>query len=320
MKKLLLPSSICCLVIASGLTVNAEILPAVKQQAKPQIATATTKPQVELLEAGNEPRQELRFQPQANAKQTATMTMNMDMQMSVGGQSAPKVDLPATVITIDTLVTQVDSNGDIHYKFSYSHVDVANSATLPPQALEAMRSQMKKMVGMNGSAIVDNRGNTKSAHLVIPKGLDPSMKQVTEKLSASLDQISSPVPKEPVGIGAKWRVTSSPRLSGTTLRQTATYQLMNLKDGIASLNVWVEQRADAQALSNRPGMPAGAKMTLKSLDSQGEGQVRAALNQLLPIRSNIMMRSNSQLGIQQAGQAETTMDATTILKFNIQSK
>lgn len=248
------------------------------------------------------------------------MTMNMDMQMSIAGQSSPQVDLPATVITIDTLVTQVDPNGDIHYKFSYSNVDVANSATLPPHVIEAMRAQMKKMVGMGGEAIVDNRGYTKSANLVAPKGLDPSMKQVTEQLSGSLDQLSSPVPKEPVGIGAKWRVTTSPRLSGAMVRQTATYQLMNLKDGIASLNVWVEQRADAQALPSRPGMPTGTKMTLKSLDSEGEGQMLAALNQVLPIRSNVMMRSNSQFGIQQAERAEATMETKMTMKLNIQSK
>jgi Family of unknown function (DUF6263) len=320
MKNLLLYGSICCLVTASGLTVNAETPFLVKQQAKTQIAAATTPPQVELLEAGNEPRQELRFRPQAKAKQTATMTMNVNMEMSIAGQSAPKVDIPTTVVTLDSLVTQVDRNGDIHYKFSYSNVDVANSATLPQQVLEAMRSQMKKMVGMSGVAIIDNRGYTKSANLVIPKGLDPSMKQLTEKLSGSLDQLSSPVPKEPVGIGAKWRVTTSPRLAGMAVAQTATYQLMNLKDGIATFNVWVEQRADTQALPNRSGMPAGAKMTLKSLDSQGEGQMMTALNRVIPIRSNIMMRSNSQFGIQQAGQAEATMDTKMTMKLNIQSK
>lgn len=320
MKKLLLFSSICCLVTASGLTVNAEPPSLVQQQPKTQIAAATAKPQVELLEAGDEPRQELRFRPQVNAKQTATMTMNMDIEMSVAGRAIPKFALPATVITMDTLVNQVDANGDIHYKFSYSNVDVANSATLPPQTLEATRSQLKKMMGMGGSVIVDNRGYTKSAQLVIPKELDPSMKQVTEQLSGSLDQISSPVPKEPIGIGAKWRVTTFPRLRGAMVAQTATYQLVNLKDGIATFNVWVKQRADGQTLLNRSGMPNGNKMTLKSLDSQGEGQMIAALNQVIPIRSNLMMHSNSQFGIQQAGQAEATMDTKMTMKLNIQTK
>lgn len=319
MKNFLLYSSICCLVTASGITVNAEISSPVKPQ-KTQIAAATTPPQVELLEVGSEPRQELRFRPPAKAKQTATMTMNMDMEMSVAGQSAPKFALPATVITMDTLVTQVDRNGDIHYKFSYSNVDVANSATLPPQTLEATRSQLKKMMGMGGSVIVDNRGYTKSAQMVIPKGLDPSMKQVTEQLSGSLDQMSSPVPKEPVGVGAKWQVTTFPRLRGAMVTQTATYQLINLKDGIATFNVWVKQRANGQSLLNRPGMPNGNKMTLKSLDAQGEGKMMAALNQILPIRSNLMMRSNSQLGIQQPGQAEATIDVNMMMKLNLQSK
>ncbi|MBE9015715.1 hypothetical protein C7Y66_17025 [Chroococcidiopsis sp. CCALA 051] len=320
MKKLLLYSSICCLVTASGLTVNAETLSLVKQQAKTQIAAATAQPQVELLEVGNEPRQELRFRPQVNAKQTSTMTMNMDIEMSVAGRAAPKFALPATVITMDTLVTQIDANGDIHYKFSYSNVNVANAATLPPQTLEATRSQLKKMMGMGGSVIVDNRGYTKSAQLVIPKGLDPSMKQVTEQLSGSLDQISSPVPKEPIGIGAKWRVITFPQLRGAKVAQTATYQLVNLKNGIATFNVWVKQRVNDRALLNRPGMPNGNKMTLKSLDSQGEGQMMAALNQVIPIRSNLMMHSYSQLVIQQAGQAEANIDAKMTMKLNIQSK
>ena len=290
----------------------------VKQDSKSQTVPPAVKPQVELLNAGNEPRQELRFQPQVNAKQTATMTMNMDMEASMAGQSSPTVMLPTMVVTINTVVTKIAPNGDINFKFSYSNADVVNAPNVPPQVLETMRSQIKKMAGTGGSFTIDSRGQYKAGNYVLPEKLDPNAKQIIEQMSSFLDQLSSPLPQEAIGEGAKWRVTSSPLVGGMSLTQTATYELVSLKDGITTLNVGVEQHANSQKLT-LPQIPKGFTLTLKSFHSQGEGQAMVSLNQMLPLRSNIIMQLNSQMGIKQAGNAEEmTMDTKLRMKLNIQ--
>jgi hypothetical protein len=320
MKKLLLYSSICCLVTASGLTVNAETPSLVKQQAKTQIAAATAQPQVELLEAGNEPRQELRFRPQVNAKQTSTMTFQMDTDVSMAGQTMPKVDLPPITVAIDTVVTKVEPNGNIHFKSSYSNVDVMNSSSLPPQVLEAMRSQMKKMVGTSGSFIIDNRGQIQTAKFASSQKSDANLKQFSEQMSTSFDQMSSPLPQEAIGIGAKWRVTTTPSLSGMSVQQTITYELVNLKDNIATLNMWFEQHANPQKLT-LPGIPNGATVTLKSLESKGDGRLMMQLDRPFPLRANLIANSKNEMSIQQAGKAgEAIRNGKFYMRLNLLSK
>ncbi|MDV2993925.1 MAG: hypothetical protein N4J56_003579 [Chroococcidiopsis sp. SAG 2025] len=320
MKKLLLYSSICCLVTASGLTVNAETPSLVKQQAKTQIASATAQSQVELLEAGNEPRQELRFRPQVNAKQTATMTLQMDTDVSMAGQTMPKVDLPPITVAIDTVVTKVEPNGNVHFKSSYSNVDVMNSSSLPPQVLEAMRSQMKKMVGTSGSFIIDNRGQIQTAKFASPQKSDANLKQFSEQMSTSFDQMSSPLPQQAIGIGAKWRVTTKPSLLGMSVKQTITYELVNLKDNIATLNMWFEQHANPQKLT-LPGIPNGATVTLKSLESKGDGRLMMQLDRPFPLRANLIANSKNEMSIQQAGKAgEAIRNGKFYMKLNLLSK
>ncbi len=230
----------------------------------------------------------------------------------------PKVKLPESVMTIEMVVTKVDANGDIHYQFSYSDADVVGDTTVPPNVIEAMRSQIRKIVGINGSCIVDNRGQTKAYNLVLPERLDQNTKQRLEQMSNSLNQLYSPVPQQAVGIGAKWRLSSSPNLGGINLTQVTTYQLISLQNNVATLDAITEQHAGPQNLT-RPGLPTGSTLTLKSLDSQGQGQITMGLNRLLPIRSNVSMHSNTEVNTRHAGQV-ATIGTKLFMELALQSK
>lgn len=326
MKKILLVSSLSFLIAGWGLKLPPTPVSAATPFVFKQLSNDTTKtspsvqPQVELLNAGTEPRQKLRFKPTVNAKQTTTVKMNMDMATSIADQPLPKFSFPAIVMTIETVVTKVDANGDIHYQFSYSDVDVAGDTTVPPKVLNAMRLQLKKMSGMRGFAIVDNRGQTKAANFVLPEGLDQNTKQMLEQVSNSLEESSFPVPEQAIGIGAKWRVSSSPRNGGMNLTQVATYHLVSLQDNVATLNMSMEQQAAPQNVT-RPGLPPGATLALKSFSTQGQGQVTVPLNQLMPLSSNVSMRSKSEMNFRQAGKVEeTTMGVKMFMEFTLESK
>ena len=51
-------------------------------------------------------------------------------------------------------VTKVDANGDIYANVSYSDTDVVANANTPPNVVNAMRSQLKKLVGLRGSMVI----------------------------------------------------------------------------------------------------------------------------------------------------------------------
>ncbi|KAM3102955.1 DUF6263 family protein [Phormidesmis sp. 146-12] len=293
MKKTVVVGSLLMLTIGLGAK---PFIPAVSakpntiaQAAKPTV----TPPKIELLTPGAQPQQPLRFKPIVNQKETATMTLNMDMKMSFGGNSIPS-KLPSTVMKMETVVTKVDANGDIHYSFRYTDVDLMDNASLPPAVIKQLREQMKRMVGLSGSFVVNDRGQTKSGNFVIPPGIDSRTRQMLEQMSQSLDQFSSPLPDVAVGVGAQWRVAMPMTLNGVAVNQTANYELVSLKDGVATLKVALVQQANPQKLMT-PGMPKGVEMTLKSLNSTGQGQTMLRLDRLLPTDSSISLTSNAQM-------------------------
>jgi hypothetical protein len=326
MKKTLLISSFCFLLVGGGLKpasapVSAETPFVVAQRS--QDSTQTTpigQTQVQLLTPGAEPKQELRFKPTVNAKQTLKMTLNMDIASSISDKPIPKVKIPSTVMTMDVGVTQVDANGDIHAKLSYTDADVVADSTVPPEVVNRMRSVVKKVVGLNGSFIFDSRGKIKSGSFVVPEGLDPLTKQLFEQVSSSLNQLSSPVPAEAVGKGAKWRASTALNLGGINLTQSAIYELVNLQDNVATLNVSVEQQAASQELA-LPGLPPGITFTLKSLNSQGQGQMTMQLDEVMPSRFSMSMRSNNEMNVKEPSSGkETTLKTNISMQMGLESQ
>lgn len=281
---------------------------------------ATAKNNVELLSAGNEPKQQLRFTPPANTKQSVQMTMKINMAMSVGGQTQPTLDSPPIKMVMETNVTQVDANGDIHANFSYADADVVASANTPPEVVNAMRSQLKKIVGLSGSMVVDNQGNTKQVNFNLPEELDPNAKRMAEQLVSSFKQISSPVPTEAVGVGAKWKVPNSVTVNGMALNQVATYELVELKNNVATLQLNMEQQGGGQKI-NPAGLPPGASVDLKSLTSKGNGKITMALNQILPVNSTMSVQSNMEMAVKEPNsQKETTMGMQSVMNISLESK
>lgn len=315
MKKTLLASSCCFLLVGGGLNAApvSTVTPLIVAQNNSSSQTAPiARSQVELISPGAEPRQELRFKPAVNAKQAMTIKTNMDMKSSISGKSMPTYKIPQSVMKVESVVTQVEPNGDIHYKFSYTDADVVSDPAVPPELFKAMQSSVKQMVGMNGSFMTDNRGQIKSGKFNLPEGTtNPITKQLFDQVSNSFDQFSSPLPQEAVGKGAKWRTSSRLSLSGINLTQNVIYELVDLKDNVATLNVSLEQQANSQQL-NLPGMPSGANLALKSLSSKGQGQVLMRLDSMMPVRSNISMNSNNEMSIKEPKSGEEIIVGTQL--------
>ncbi len=319
MKKLLFLGSACFFLAGSIKTTPATALFVTQN---PAATTPTAVPaQLELLTAGTEPRQELRLKPQANTKQLMTITMNMDIATTFSGRAMPKIKTPANVMKMEILVTQVDANGDIHSKFTYTEGDVIADTSVAPEILESVRSSIKKMVGLSGTLITDNRGQIKTSSITLPEGIDPMTKPFLEQLSTSLEQMSSPMPQEAIGIGAKWRVSSKLKIGSINMNQSAVYELVSLKDNVATLNFTVEQQANAQELT-LPGIPTGsATISLKTLTSQGQGQMTLPLYSVMPTRSTMSMRSQNEMSIkEQASDKEMIIGTQMTMQMNLESQ
>ncbi len=286
------------LLLTAGLGLNS-IVP----QTYAQVAKKTQSPitrvspsKIELLSAGAQPQQALRFRPVVKTTETSTILLNTDVKMSTPGRAGvPRsTKLPSPKMTIETIVKKIAPNGDIHYTLRYTDADMTGDASIPAAVLNKARTEVKKLVGVSGSFVMDDRGHTKSVSLSIPKGVDATTRQLLEQSFRSLDQLSAPLPQEAVGIGAKWRILMPVTLYGISLNQTGTYELVGLKNGIATLKLSLDQQAQNQKVAF-PGLPKEVDLTLKSLNTTGQGQMTVRLDRLLPSIATLSMTSSSQM-------------------------
>jgi hypothetical protein len=248
------------------------------------------------------------------------MTLKMDMKMSFGPRSLPAVKVPASVFTMETKVTKIDANGDIHSEFAYTNAElVGDTANFPAPVLDSMRSSIKSTIGIKGSFITDNRGSYKGGGIIVPEGTETKAKQMLQQMSKSLEQLSTPLPAEAVGKGAKWRVISGSDFTGINLNNIATYELTDLQDGTVALNVSIEQQANPQNVTS-PQLPAGTTLTLKSLASSGRGSVAWRLDRLMPFRSTASVSSNSEMSVKNAGTSEEPITMKMDMEMTLESK
>ncbi|HBB32578.1 MAG TPA: hypothetical protein DDZ80_29205 [Cyanobacteria bacterium UBA8803] len=288
-------------------------------------STRAVQPKIELLDAGAQPRQQLTFKPAANAKQTTLLTMEMDMVGTVDGQVMPTLDFPTVTMTLESQVTKVDANGDIHIELFYSDVAVASDTTAPPEVIETMRSQLQAITQMRMSYAIDNQGKTKNVKVVLPENLDPNIKPWIEQMLSSLEQLSGlPFPGEAVGVGAKWRLSSPLPDGGIPLNNlTVLYELVTIQDNSLDVKFTMEPQSTPQALSefNLPGLPPGLDVDIKSFALQSTGTITLGLDRILPTSGTMSVGSTMEFAIKEPNsKAETLLNMRSSIKITMNSQ
>lgn len=277
---------------------------------QPSPATATA-PQLELLDTGAEPRRELKFRPIANSKQSITMTMDMSMEMTIGETPLPKTPIPKTVLQIDAIVQRVDSTGDIHCSFGYGDIHAIAQPDVSPERLVAMNKILKSLSGIKLDLVISGNGQLKSKNLIVPKTIDPTMKNMLAQLDRSMEQLYTQLPVGMVGLGAKWRTKNAMQVSGIQFVQSSTYEVVAMSDTGMTIKTQTTQLAPPQNLAI-PGMPKEAKGKLNSLVSSGEGQYVMLFNSLLPIAGKSSMHTENNISIQTSEKESPTNMSTKI--------
>lgn len=331
MKKSLALTSLLFLTTGLGvtsptLTLKAETPAVIAQVGQNSPNTANpAQSEIELIDPGIQPRQELRFIPAANTRQTTKITMKTKMAGSIDGQEMPAIDLPQIQMTMEAAVKQIDANGDTHIEMSYSQVEIAANSSFPANVIEAMRSQLEKVKGMKMSYTIDSQGQTKDLKVEFPDNMDPNIKQLIQPMLNSLEQLSaSPFPSTPVGIGGKWRMTTSlPPLGLPINKIDVLYELVSLENNVVTLKLTTDAQGDAKAVSgvNLPGMPPGLEMKVKSMAIQSTGTLTGRLDQIMPNIGNMTVNSNMEFTVKDPkSNEESTINMKSAVNLTMESQ
>jgi hypothetical protein len=243
---------------------------------EPQLAG----PQLEILEHGAEPRTDLRLQLEPGTTSTGTMQFVMGFQVEQPGEEP--VEQPSPVVRSDMAVTVVEAAGDEYQvEITYGPVAVEEPEGAPPGMYDALGEQLAALEETTGTARINDRGAAVEGSFALPEGLDPDTAAQLEAMSSQIEQLTPPLPPEPVGVGAKWKVTQELSFAGIVTTQSTNYTLTALDGDDYTLELTILQSADPQQLE-QPGALPTDQLQIQQLQVMAEGTLQSSLRHLVP--------------------------------------
>lgn len=271
-----------------------KVEPAANAEAMPEAV-------VTLIDAGEkEGRQELRFRLVKGSTETMVMRIKMGMEQTMNGGAMPKTDLPTMVFTMAVKVEKVEKSGDASCEVEFTDMTVAEEAGVPAAVRDAMEESGKKIKGLKADVVISDRGIPRSSKMRGDVN-DPEVKTLMDSMNQGMQQASAPLPKEPVGVGAKWQVVTNPKAGGFTQTLTVTYTLKSLTAEGAKFDVAIAQTAKEQDVDN-PSLPAGVTARIKSVDGTGKGTAEIRFSQSSPVASSATSKTTIDMTVKAQGQ------------------
>jgi hypothetical protein len=278
----------------------------VVSQPRSDVKTAAQSGPFRLLNAGAEPRQVLRFRPEAGAKQKSLMTLKIGMDMGMG----MPINMPAITLTFDSTVKEVSPEGDITFELTLGEVGVAEDADAMPQIAEAMKAVMGGMKGLRSGGTISDRGVTKDVEVSLPAETDAQAQQMMGNMKEALANLTILLPEEAVGPGAKWEVKQPVKSQDMTISQSATYELLSLDGTRLHVKTTIAQSAANQKIENA-AMP-GMKMDVTRMTGSVSGEATLDLGQLMPSQASMSSHTEMNMAIDAGGRKQPMLMKTDI--------
>jgi hypothetical protein len=182
-----------------------------------------------------------------------------------------------------------------------------------------MKNAVAGMKGVAGKGTLSSRGVSLSTDIKAPEGADPQVNQFVDQMKETMSHVSTPLPEEPVGAGAKWEVKMPVKSQGITLSQTETFQLVSMEGEHGTAKTTISQTASRQKIDN-PMVP-GSKVDLTKMTGNGTSEGTFDLERILPPEASVQFHSEmmTTMTTSNAGQKQT-MDVKMDMNLHVESK
>lgn len=230
-------------------------------------ATAIDEPAVVLLDPGVEPRKEIRYRPEPGERFGLSLLFTSEQRVEAPGlPGAPvpsKFEVPDGRVEAAVAITKVDPDGTMHWTLTVEDV----------QGLPAgMSGGLEESVGQTLAGEASARG--------IESGEDgerpPSAVGVLHASGNHLlgaGALVVPLPEEPVGVGARWKMPGLFRQRGLEVAGTGFYELVSREEGRLEIAASFAMTAPAQDFPLPEGAPPAAKVRMHTLHVSAEGTI-----------------------------------------------
>ena len=220
-----------------------EAKPESKPEQKPDVVQEAPKPlpplevtleqqpsTIKLVNGGKGKKAPLKYAMKQGTKQNVEVALSYAQLATQGDQSQATV-IPTIVLKGDAETKAVDASGKVEYTLVVSATDARAVADMDPRIdLTEFKQKLTSLNGLIIAGSVDTAGIMANTKLWIEKPLQGTAGAV-DIIKTLLPQWPL-LPKEPVGVGAKWQATSSQSIMGTKdskgveMTQVTNYELV----------------------------------------------------------------------------------------------
>ncbi len=215
---------------------------------------------------------------------TSALTMRLSSRQLRAGAWSAWTELPPITTSLRLARTAPDT---------LRAVPVAIAATTAAGA-EPYVAAWAPLVGRTFTLPVDPRGQLGTVTVEAEAGAAASGPAIVEDLVQRWLAVRVPVPSEPVGVGASWRVTTVLRQRPALVKQTATYRLVKRTPKRWTIAVEVDRIGETQEIVE-PGLPEGVRVEVVALVRRLTGTVEVEPGVALPVAGTLALTSTLHL-------------------------
>jgi hypothetical protein len=276
-----------------------------------KVLTAGAQPIVKLLDPGADPRADLSYALTKGSAQKMVMAMDMAVGVKAKGQTMPQTPMPRMTMTFDNTAADKNPAGEFKIDSRLTSATVDPNGGQQEQMARALRPQIEAMKGLGMVYWVNPKGHVRDVKLEVPAGVPPSAQQIMNGMSQSFESMVTPLPAEPVGVGARWQVVNRISNGGADILQSAIYTLKSRTGAKAVLDVALVQLAASDTIHTAQ-MPAGMSAKIKTFSSSGSGSTQVDTKSVAPEGGTIALKTSMEITVQGGGSGEeSTVDTAT---------
>ncbi len=230
-----------------------------------------------VLDAGQEPREALRYKIGHGTTTTATMDFGV-ASLTTSSSGSELAVTPGVRLHIISGPTMEGKRGSTRFDVRIIKAEAIVPAGIDPAFALDLNKSASVLNNVGGWVEVDDRGIIQRTELnQSAKRADVPVRLLVMIINARTSLSRVILPAEPVGAGARWEARKELTLYGFEVSQVDTYTLVEKVGDELKLNVQIQQTALPQAITFEE---EGVELSVESFKMTASGEVIANLNAL----------------------------------------
>ena len=243
---------------------------------------------VEVLEPGAAPLAPLRYR-HGQAPRAFRLVAQSGIYVMRGVMQGEDSYLPAFVTSWENAGEAPSSGQDTCARWRLASAEVLpekDKKKVPTTVVDATRKVVSALVGREVTTCVGNRGGLR---LTVAEPADASERQLLDIVAQAFElEFTVPLPREPVGVGARWRVRRPLPLAVDEATYQLNYELKNVAEKGFETAVTMTFSGEPHRVKLKdPSVVVPTPVVVDQVEGEGRGELYSMLDEMTPMRVDL---------------------------------